>query len=339
MTRRLTVILVLLIAATFAGGVWWVFNRPAPPSDTLTLYGNVDLRYVSLAFNQPERIAEVLVQEGDRVHKGERLATQETKRLKPALDDAEAEQAAQQKLVERDHKGSRPQEIDQARAALAAAEAEAVYAQQQYDRLQGIGIESHNRAVSRQDLDSARSALDVAKARVDQAQKTLDLALLGPREEDVARDEAMLRAMAARTALARQHLADTVLLAPVDGIIRTRLLEVGDMASPDMPVYSLAITDPKWIRTYVSERDLPRIHEGMKAQITTDGLPGRSLDGWVGFISPQAEFTPKNVETPDLRTSLVYEVRIFVHDDANLLRLGMPATVRIDGAATPAPAS
>ena len=101
------------------------------------------------------------------------------------------------------------------------------------------------------------------------------------------------------------------------------------MSSPQRPVFNLAITDPKWIRAYVSESDLGRIHPGMKASISTDSFPGRAIPGWVGFISSVAEFTPKSVQTKELRPSLVYEVRVYVHDPQDEMRLGMPATVRL----------
>ena len=99
------------------------------------------------------------------------------------------------------------------------------------------------------------------------------------------------------------------------------------MASPQRPVFSLAIADPKWVRAFISEPDLGKIKSGIPAAIEVDSFAGRSFEGWIGFISPVAEFTPKTVQTEELRTSLVYEVRVFVKDPADELRLGMPASV------------
>ncbi len=107
------------------------------------------------------------------------------------------------------------------------------------------------------------------------------------------------------------------------------------MASPQKPVFSLAIMDPKWVRAYVSEPDMGRVQYGMTAKVAVDSYPGRLFDGWVGFLSPVAEFTPKNVQTEELRTSLVYEVRVFVHDPDNELCLGMPATVHLPATESP----
>jgi HlyD family secretion protein len=110
------------------------------------------------------------------------------------------------------------------------------------------------------------------------------------------------------------------------------------MVSPQTPVLTLALMDPLWVRAYVPEPDLGRIAEGMAAEVRTDSYPGKVYPGWVGFVSPRAEFTPKNVETTDLRTRLVYQVRVFVCDAQGELRLGIPATVTIpQGQTTPAP--
>ena len=111
--------------------------------------------------------------------------------------------------------------------------------------------------------------------------------------------------------------------------IRDRLLEPGDMVSPQTPVLTLALTDPVWVRAYASEVYLGRLAPGMSAEVSTDSYPDKTYPGWIGFISPTAEFTPKTVETPELRTRLVYQVRVHVCNPQDELRLGMPTTVSI----------
>ena len=133
-----------------------------------------------------------------------------------------------------------------------------------------------------------------------------------------------------RAALAQREFADTRLYAPVDGVVEDRILQPGDMASPGIPVYTIALTEPLWVRAYVPESELGRIRLGMPATIGTDSYSGRVYRGWVGYLSPTSEFTPKTVETPELRTALVYQLRVFVCDAHDELRLGMPATVHID---------
>lgn len=315
----------VVFLAAAAGVVYWL-TRPAPQAQALVLYGNVDLRQVDLAFNGNDRIAAVLVQEGDHVKKGQVLARLDTSRLQPQLAVAEAQAAAQKAVLARLQNGSRPQEIAQARANLDSAKADAENANLLYTRLKGLFARGTS---TRQDLDNSKAALDVANAKVEVNQKALDLAIEGPRAEDVAQAKAQLQASEAQAALARAQLADATLVAPTAGVIRSRLMEPGDMASPQRPVFSLAVTDPKWVRAYVTGPDLGRVRPGMSASVTVDAFAHRAFAGRVGFISSVAEFTPKTVETPELRTSLVYEIRVFVQDPDDDLRLGMPATVTL----------
>jgi HlyD family secretion protein len=331
MRKQTLIVLVAagLVVVSVGLGWWWMHGLGQ--TKPLVLYGNVDLRQAQLAFNNSERIAAVLAQEGDFVHKGQVLARLDTSRLKPKLDQARAQTEAQRQTVTRFHNGNRPEEIAEARADVESARADAANARQQYDRLIHLSQTSAGRAVTQQDLDNARAALDVADAKLAVNQKALDLEVAGPRKEDIAVAEAQLQADEAQQALLQQELTDAELLAPQDGVIRARLMEPGEMASPEKAVFSLAIIDPKWIRAYVSEPDLGKVHPGNAAAVSVDSFPDRTFEGWVGFISPMAEFTPKEVQTEELRTSLVYEVRVFVKDPSDDLRLGMPATVRLSG--------
>ncbi len=275
--KRIPLIVALLILA--GGAAWWLLvRRPVQPE--LVLYGDVDLRQVELAFNDSERIAAVLVQEGDRVKRGQVLARLDTNRLEPEVAEAEATAVAQREAVERLRNGSRPQEIAEARANVESAKADAINDRGQYERRKTLAA---NSVVSQQDLENAKAALDVADAKLDVSQKALDLAIAGPREEDIAQAEAEWRSDEAQATFLRQELADAQLLAPVDAVVRTRLMEPGEMASPQKPVFSLAETDPKWVRAYVAESDLGKLRTGMRASIAIDSFPDKRFDGWVGF--------------------------------------------------------
>ena len=321
---RLAVVLVVLAAV--GGLLWWLLHRQ-PARTQLTLYGNVDLREVDLPFNDSERVAQVLVQEGDHVRRGQLLALLDTRRLVPLVAKAQAVVAVQQQTLLRLLHGNRPQEIAEAQAAADSALADQVNARAQYQRMQSLANNSEGRAVSRQDLDAARDAYQAAQARLQSAQKALALERIGPRVEDIAAARAQLSADQADLATAQQELADAQLRAPLDTVVRSRLIEPGDMVSPQQPAFTLAILDPKWVRAYVDEPDLGLVREGMPADVMVDSFPNRRFSGWVGFISSVAEFTPKSVETSQLRSALVYEVRVFVRDPGDVLRLGMPATV------------
>ncbi len=321
-------IAVLLAGMLVIAALLWAFMRRDTPAE-LVLYGNVDLRQVELPFNGTERVATVLAQEGDHVTRGQLLAQLDTNRLAPQVAKAEADLAAQQQAVDRLHHGNRPEEIAQARANAEAAAADAQNARAQYARLTSLSDSSSGRAVSRQDMDAAKAGLDTAEARLAVNQKALALELAGPRKEDIAQAEAQLRAGQAQLALLQQQLKDADLLAPLDAVVRSRIVEPGEMSSPQKSAFTLAIVDPKWVRAYVAEPDLGSVREGLRADVTVDAFQGRRFSAWVGFISPVAEFTPKSVETTELRSSLVYEIRVFVRDPGNELRLGMPATVHL----------
>jgi HlyD family secretion protein len=319
-------LIALAVAVACAAVYWWVHYFTATSPAGLQLFGNVDLRQVNLAFNGSERIETVLVWEGDRVEKGQVVGTLEMERLTASAAQADARVEAQRHVLERLENGTRPQEIDQARANMNAAQTDLTNARRTYERLQKS---ASGGATSRQDLDSAQAAFEVAEAKLRVNQKALDLAVIGPRKEDIAEARATLLANEADLALSKRNLAYATLVSPTNGVVQNRILEPGEMASPQRPVLTIAITDPKWVRVYAEEPDLGKIRMGMTATVTTDSFPGKKYDGWVGFISPVASFTPKTVETTDLRTSLVYEVRVFVKDPADELRLGMPATVLV----------
>ncbi|MGA8258732.1 MAG: efflux RND transporter periplasmic adaptor subunit [Arenicellales bacterium] len=334
--RILRILIPLLILAGVAGAwYWWRGHSSGADGKELTLYGNVDIREVQLAFPETEHINRMLVQEGDAVREDQLLATLDQELLSSAVDQAQAQVAAQEQVVKRLESGSRPEEIRQAQAQLDAARAEASQAQSSYVRTRELEAK---KLASPQQLDDTRGAADTAAAKVKVAEETLALAVAGPREEDIEGARATLQALDAQLKIAVQHLADAQLRAPADGIIRNRILEPGDIASPDRPVYTLALTDPMWVRAYVSETDLGKVRPGMPAHVTTDTFPGKDYLGWVGYISPTSEFTPKSVETQELRTSLVYQVRVYVCNPQGELRLGMPATVHLEAGAAPGPA-
>lgn len=327
MQRKILLILIAVIALGASGSAAWYFgNHRAASTDALTLYGNVDIRQVQLAFNGSERIAQMLLREGAPVKKGQLLGTLDAVRLARNVELQEAQLASQQHIVSRLEAGSLAEEIRKTEADVEAARIGADNAERTYQRLKEL-VEQH--FVARQQEDDARANADAAQARYHALQETLKLVQMGPRKEDIAAARSMLKANQAALAVARKALADASLYAPDNGIIQERILEPGEMASPQRPVYTLALTDPIWVRSYLQEPDLGRIKPGMRAEVSTDSYPGKRYPAWVGYISPSAEFTPKSVETTEARSSLVYQVRIFVCNPLGELRLGMPATVII----------
>lgn len=268
-------ILIPVLIVILAGGGYYLYYQKEAASEKnhLTLYGNIDIRDVSLGFRVSGRIAEMRFEEGDRVATGDVVAVLEKK---PFLDDLALAQA----------------ELDETKAA--AANALRIY--KRLAKLVKTG------AVSQDKYDEALANRDVANARRVRAEAKLDLI--------------------------KTRLADTEILAPADGIILTRVREPGAIVAEGANVYTLALQQPVWVRTYIDEPHLGQLYPGQKTKVLTDS--GGEYVGQVGFISPQAEFTPKSVETTQLRTDLVYRLRINIDNPDQGLRQGMPVTINID---------
>jgi HlyD family secretion protein len=321
---RFAVLLVVLgIAAAL--GVRYLQKREAP-GKVLHLYGNIDIRQIQLAFHDTGRIQRLLVEEGQLVQAGELVAELDPVRHEAAVEQAVAQAATQKEVLARLLAGSRPEEIAEAKARVRAAEAVLREAEVTHRRARILAGPQY---VSQQQLDSAEATLNTARANLDREQQALTLAVKGPRQEDIEAARAQLKMYEAAWERAKQELADTRLYAPEPAVVQARILEPGDMASPQTPVFTLALNDPLWVRAYASEPDLGKIAPGMRAEVRTDSFPNKSYPAWIGFISPTAEFTPKQVETTELRSKLVYRLRVYVCNSQNELRLGMPADVLI----------
>lgn len=308
-----------------AGGLWPRLLPGLAGGDAMTLYGNVDIRQVDLAFNAEGRIVEMKAEEGDTVEAGQVLARLDDDFYRHAVALAEGRRDAQQAALEKLEAGSRPEEIERARADAAALKAIHENAKAVYDRRKALVASG---TVAQQAFDDARAALDEAEGKLKSIKETLALAIAGPRKEEIAQARAQLRAEEAMLDLARNRFSHTTLSAPGPGVVLTRVFEPGAVVLPNSTVYTVALTDKVWVRTYAPEPMLGRIQPGMKVEVTTDGSPARSYSGWVGYVSPTAEFTPKAVETPELRTQLVYRLRVHIAEPDKNLRQGMPVTIR-----------
>jgi HlyD family secretion protein len=270
--------IIALVILLIAGFSYWYIEFETEENvdkDKLTLYGNVDIRDVVLSFRVPGRISKMLLEEGNKVVKGQVLAL---------LDDDTY--AADMAMTE---------------AELNEVIAREANAQRTYLRRAKLITTG---AVSQALHDDALAMRDELKARVTTAK--------------------------ARIQKSRIALQDTKLKAPVDGIILTRIEEPGAIVNAGQAVYTLAINNPVWIRAFINEPELGIVTPGQKALIYTDSKPDKPYEGHVGFISPQAEFTPKTVETTQLRTDLVYRIRVVVDNPDRGLLQGMPVTVKLN---------
>jgi HlyD family secretion protein len=323
--RRIVAVLLLILVGS---AVWFFLRRETRPDNGIVnLYGNVDIREVNLGFQVAGRITAMPFEEGDLVKAGQIIARLDPLPFQQSLSQNQAQLSAQSANLAKLLAGTRKEEIAQDRANVAErqtdlANAEALLAKQQ------AAVQSG--AVSRQDYQNALSQRNAAAARLQAAQQALAEALNGPRKQDIQAAQANTKAAQAVMAQAKTQLSYTALTAPSDGIVETRVREPGAVVNPGESVYTLALKTPKWIQAYLEEPDLGRVKAGLKVQIFTDTQPNQPFEGQVGYIAPVAEFTPKNVETQNLRTALVYPMRVIVKDPENRLRQGMPVTLKID---------
>ena len=323
--------IVILLLLVGAAATWWL-DLPARLAwthgrgDRLTLYGNVDIRQVQLGFRVGGRIAEAMVDEGDVVTAGTTLARLDARPFQDAVRAAEAQAATQRATLDKLEAGPRAAEIAQARAAHAERLADLQNAEQAFGRARDLRA---NRTISQASLDQATAARDMAAARADSAREALRLLEEGTRAEDLAAARASLQGAEANLSSARTSLEDTELKAPADGVILSRVREPGAIVTPSDTVFVLSLSEPVWVRSYIAEPNLGRIHPGMAVEVTSDTAPDKPYRGTIGFISPVAEFTPKSVETPELRTDLVYRLRIIIDHADTALRQGMPVTVHV----------
>jgi len=320
----LPLVVMLLVAA----GSYFFLNRQTGEAGAITLHGNVDIREVELAFRQPGRITKLYFDEGATVKQGQLLAELDAKPYEDALAVAKANRALAEADLEKARHGSRGQEIAQADAMVRQATAALAEVEQNFTRQSAL---AETGAASEHTLEVARSARDQARAALASAEQGLGLRREGSRKEDIAAAEARFAGAQAQLTQAETALADTRLLAPADALVSVRVREAGSMVSNAAPIYTLSLQNPVYVRAYVSGSQLTTVRPGSAVTVTADGT-SEHFKGTIGFISPKAEFTPKSVETTELRTDLVYRVRVVLPGAAHALRQGMPVSVLVDEA-------
>jgi HlyD family secretion protein len=312
------------LAALIAAGAYAVYHS-MQAQDKLRLSGNVDIREVNLSFRVGGRLHSLKVDEGTSVHAGDVLGELDSDTYQLALAEAQAALASAEAKKNLYHQGNRPEDIQQARANLETRLSVLSNAQQAYERQRQL---SGSGASSEKLLDDSKAARDQAAAQVEAFRQQFQVLSRGFRKEEIAQADADFQRATASLDSAKLQLADTRLIAPADGTILTRAVEPGSMLAAGNTVFTLSLNNPVWVRAYVSEAYLGQFAPGQKVRISTDSNP-KSYDAVVGFVSPTAEFTPKNVETTDLRTALVYRLRLIVSKPDSQLRQGMPVSVTL----------
>ncbi|OGW26267.1 MAG: ABC transporter substrate-binding protein [Nitrospirae bacterium GWC2_42_7] len=292
----------------------------------IVLSGNVEVTEINIGFKSSGRIEELLAEEGQQVQTGEKLAV---------IDSAEAEsQAVQSRALMHESEarlkelkeGSRSQDIEQANASIRAANAELEKAKKDHDRYQSL---YKNGAVSAQQVDSVEKSYEVALAQQQKAAAALSLIKEGPRKEDIKAAESRLHQAEAMVKTYEIRLKDSVISSPVSGVILRKNNELGEIVAPGVPVYTIGDLDNPWVKVYVKEDKLGLVKLGQKAEVRTDTYPDKKYEGEIIYISSEAEFTPKNVQTQEERVKLVFGVKVSVKNINDELKPGMPADVKI----------
>ncbi|HEY2664757.1 MAG TPA: HlyD family efflux transporter periplasmic adaptor subunit [Candidatus Binataceae bacterium] len=332
MNRRTIIIGLAALAAL--GGVVGVelLNRDAVDGK-LVVSGNIEAHQSLVSFKVAGRIVELSVEEGQWEEEGGLLARLEDDDYKQQVAVDEAELKVQEAQLALAMAGSRRQEIDQAKQRVADAEADLKQKQLDYDRAESLYEAG---AGSKETRDRADTALKQAQATLARLQQMLNETVEGTRKEDIAIARANLERAKEQLEMGRVALSHTILRAPKAGVITVRQAELGEVVVPGTPVVTLADLNNVWLRGYISETDLGRIRWGTPAIITTDTYPGKQYHGRVSFISSEAEFTPKSVETHKERVTLVYRIKIEVENPNHELKPGMPADAVIGTQAVPA---
>jgi HlyD family secretion protein len=321
------------------------------PSDRLRVSGHVEATETRLAAEPGGRILTLTVKEGDRVEPGQTILTLDTKDTELSINRARAEQAAAEAQLRLVQAGSRIEDIRQAqsqvetaRAEVAAARVELTAAEQDLERFETL---LKNNSGSQKQRDDAKTRRDVARdrvtsaeSRVKTAQELVSKLQAGARPEEIEAARARVGSVTAQIASLEKILNDATLKSPIAGIVTEKLVEVGEVIPPRTPALVVVDLDHAWADVFVPEPTVPQIKIGQQATVFTDA-GGNGLAGTVAYISPKAEFTPRNVQTAEERSKLVYRVRINVDNKEGVLKQGMPVEAEIPlanaGASAPAP--
>lgn len=304
---------------------WKVYsNFFANRNPEIKYYGNVDTRTVMLGFRFLGEIKSIEKDEGMVVHKGEKLVELVNDNLQNSLQEVNANINVAEAELKKLKSGFRIEEKNEAKAQMLEAQANLNKAKDVYDRQSRL-ITTH--ATSEENYTGSESNYKQAQAQLDKAKAVFELRKNGYRIEDIEAQEAKLKSLHAQAEKLKVDIRDSVIVAPVDGVILTRFKEPGAVVNPGENVLEIAKTDEFWIKAYVDETNLGKVKPGEVMLIYTDSRKEPYL-GSIGYIAPNAEFTPKNIQTEELRADLVYRFRVIVKNPDNSLRQGMPVTLQ-----------
>jgi HlyD family secretion protein len=327
MRKRIVLILLGALAVTSGAYIYVRSAADRAADGFIRISGNIEAHESVVSFKVQGRIVELPVQEGQFVKQGDLLARLDDDDYRQQVRVDEAIVRTREAELELAMAGSRTQEIQAAKQSLIDAKADLELKRTEFTRRQALLAEQ---GVSREDVDSAATQLKRAQATYERVKHSYDQIVEGTRKEEIAVRRANLELAREALKMSRVKLAYTVLSAPVSGVALVRQAELGEVVSPGTPVVTIADIDHVWMRGYINETDLGRLRWGQPARVRIDTYPNRAYQGRVSFISSQAEFTPKSVETYKERVTLVYRIKIDLDNPNHELKPGMPAEAVID---------
>jgi HlyD family secretion protein len=330
-----TRVLVAVVLAVAAIGAAFAFRDRIPgpwiaraPETALVASGTVEATEAQLGFVATGRIEEISVREGDRVKAGQELSRLDRTEMLARRDEALSKIESARALLLELERGSRSEEIAQAKAMRDAANQRLADATRDAERSRTL---ERGGAIPKEALDKSELAVELAKNELERAEEELRLLEAGPRRERIDAQRASLGQAQASLRAIDAALEQMTLEAPFDGLITVRHREPGEAVSPGAAVLTLMNPNDRWVRIYIREDGIGAVRVGAAAEIRCDTFPEKTYGGRVRFIAPEAEFTPKNVQTTEERVRLVYAVEVQITDDPGSdLKPGMPADVRLD---------
>ncbi|TWH47295.1 HlyD family secretion protein [Sporomusa sp. KB1] len=321
MKKRLRILIPLLLIALAAGVYSFYFKKPVNPNQ-IHVSGNMEVTTVGVGFKIPGHVTARLVNEGASIQKGQLVAQLETAELELAVAEAKSQLLAAQATLSELTNGSRSQDVAAAQAVVRRLEAvkqNAAAEKQRAERLFSMA------AIAAQERDRAHTAFETANASYEEALQQLNLVIAGPRQEQLELAQARVQQAQDAVKLAETRLSYAQISSPINGVVLSENIEAGEYVVAGTPLVTIGDIEHVWLKAYIKETDLGRVRLGQKVTVTTDTYPGKTYNGSISFISADAEFTPKTIQTTEERVKLVYRIKIIIDNSAQELKPGMPA--------------
>ena len=327
MKRALLIVILVILAALAGIRFYHVWLNGRSPANEMKLSGNIEAHESLVSFKVMGRIIDLPVDEGMAMKAGDLLAQLDSADYRQQVAMDEAAQRVRNRQLVLGLAGSRWQDIDAAKQTVVDSKADLDQKKKDYARYEALYEKDE---ISAQTRDQAATNVTRAQATYDRAQEILNELVEGTRKEELDVDRSNVRQAKENLDMSQIRLSYTVLRAPFDGIVLVRQAELGEVVSPGTPIVTLADLDHIWLRVYLPETDLGKVHWGQAVNVRTDTYPGKTYRGRVSVIASDAEFTPKSVQTEKERVTLVYRIKIDVENPNHELKPGMPADAYID---------